>query len=121
MKIFNTKAYGATGTPLIGKILEPMMVKRSEPRANEVLIEILYCGVCHSDIHQINNDWKNTLYPCIPGHEIVGRISQTGRKVAKFKRGDLVGVGCMINSCGKCHSCREGEEQYCHGPVGATM
>jgi alcohol dehydrogenase (NADP+) len=121
MKIFNTKAYGATGTPLIGKILEPMMVKRNEPKANEVLIEILYCGVCHSDIHQINNDWKNTLYPCIPGHEIVGRISQTGHKVAKFKRGDLVGVGCMINSCGKCHSCREGEEQFCGGPVGATM
>jgi alcohol dehydrogenase (NADP+) len=121
MKIFSAKSYGATGTPLIGKILEPMLVKRSEPKTNEVLIEILYCGVCHSDIHQVNNDWKNTLYPCVPGHEIIGKISQTGHKVTKFKRGDIVGVGCMINSCGKCHSCRDGQEQFCHGPVGATM
>ena len=121
MTTFTIKAYGASGSFLGGKTLEPMKVERETPKNDEVLIEILYCGVCHSDIHQVNNDWKNTIYPCVPGHEIVGRITETGPSVSKFKVGEIVGVGCMINSCKQCHSCQEGEEQYCLGPVGPTM
>jgi alcohol dehydrogenase (NADP+) len=105
MEKFKTKAYGATGTILIGKTLEPMEVEREKPKADEVLIEVLYCGVCHSDVHQVANDWKNTIYPCVPGHEIIGRIVETGSEVSSFETGDIVGVGCMIDSCGKCKSC----------------
>jgi uncharacterized zinc-type alcohol dehydrogenase-like protein len=81
-----------------------------------VQIEILYCGVCHSDLHQVKNDWDNTIYPCVPGHEIIGRIASAGPAVTKFKTGDIVGVGCMVDSCGQCYSCKEGNEQYCEGP-----
>ena len=121
MQTFKTKAYGATGTLLIGKKLEPMEVERTGPQEDEVLIEVLYCGVCHSDIHQVANDWKNTIYPCVPGHEIIGRIAETGNAVTKFKKDDIVGVGCMIDSCQQCKSCKDGEEQYCLGPVAMTM
>jgi uncharacterized zinc-type alcohol dehydrogenase-like protein len=121
MKTFKTKAYGAAGTILIGKALEPMEVERPEPKADEALVEVLYCGVCHSDIHQVNNDWKNTIYPCVPGHEIVGKVTRTGSEVTKFQSGDIVGVGCMIDSCGQCESCADGEEQFCEREVGATM
>ena len=121
MTTFTTHAYGASGSLIGGKTMEPMTIERQTPIGDEVLIEILYCGVCHSDIHQVNNDWKNTIYPCVPGHEIVGRISQTGPEVSKFKMGQIVGVGCMIDSCMQCPSCRKGEEQYCLGPVGPTM
>jgi uncharacterized zinc-type alcohol dehydrogenase-like protein len=76
--------------------------------------------VCHSDLHQVRNDWANTVYPCIPGHEIVGKVVQAGNAVTKFKVGDVVGVGCMIDSCGTCSSCQEGEENYCEGPVSWT-
>lgn len=97
--------------------LKPMAFERNEPRAGEVAIDILYCGVCHSDIHQCENDWSNTVYPCMPGHEIVGRVTAIGTGVTKHAVGDLVGVGCMIDSCGKCEPCRGGgEEQYCEGP-----
>lgn len=121
METFKTKAYGATGTPLIGKSLKPMEVERQAPRADEVQIEVLYCGVCHSDIHQVANDWMNTIYPCVPGHEVVGKIVRTGSEVTWFKEGDLVGVGCMIDSCRSCGCCRAGEEQFCESPTGPTM
>ena len=121
MHTFTTKAYGASGTPLIGKHLKPMEVERQEPKADEVQIEVLYCGVCHSDIHQVENDWMNTIYPCVPGHEIVGKIMRAGAEVTNFKVGDLVGVGCMINSCQACGCCQAGEEQFGESPTGATM
>ena len=117
---FTTKAYGAPGGLLGGKSLEPMTIERQAPKEDEVLIEILYCGVCHSDVHQVANDWKNTIYPCVPGHEIIGRVTATGSGVTKYKTGDTVGVGCMIDSCGQCSSCQDGEEQYCLGPVSWT-
>jgi uncharacterized zinc-type alcohol dehydrogenase-like protein len=115
------KAYGASGDLIGGKMLKPMEVEHQQPEADEVLIEVLYCGVCHSDIHQVNNDWKNTIYPCVPGHEIIGKITKAGSSVTKFKEGEIVGVGCMINSCKQCDSCKAGEEQFCLGPVGPTM
>lgn len=113
--------YGASGSLIGGKTLEPMEFEREQPKADEVLIEVLYCGVCHSDVHQVANDWKNTIYPCVPGHEIVGRVTSTGPSVSRFKAGDIVGVGCMIDSCKHCAPCLEGEEQFCEGPVGQTM
>jgi len=90
--------------------------ERTPARENEVEIEVLFCGVCHSDIHQVKNEWSNTVYPCLPGHEIVGRVSRTGPAVTKHAVGDLVGVGCMIDSCGTCTPCRSGDENYCEGP-----
>ena len=115
------KGYGATGSLIGGKTLKPMDIERPAPAEDEVLIEVLYCGVCHSDIHQVANDWKNTIYPCVPGHEIIGRVAGTGSNVTKFAVGDVVGVGCMIDSCMHCKPCQDGEEQFCQGPVGPTM
>ncbi len=115
------KGYGASGTLFRGKVLEPMDIQRNRPGPDEVLIEVLYCGVCHSDIHQVANDWKNTIYPCVPGHEIIGQITETGSEVTTFAKGDIVGVGCMIDSCQTCEQCRDGEEQFCQGPHGPTM
>ncbi|MDO1451784.1 NAD(P)-dependent alcohol dehydrogenase [Rhodocytophaga aerolata] len=94
--------------------------EREEPKDDQVLIDILYCGVCHSDLHQVRNDWGNTVYPCLPGHEIIGKVVTKGKAVTKFEIGDTVGVGCMIDSCGQCGSCREGLEQYCEGPKSWT-
>ena len=85
---------------------------------DDVAIDILYCGVCHSDLHQARNDWKNSTYPLVPGHEIVGRVSSVGDHVRTHKVGDLVGVGCMVDSCQHCADCEEGLEQYCDGMVG---
>lgn len=121
MEKFTTKAYGASGGALGGKTLQAMDVEREGPKPHEVLIDVLYCGVCHSDIHQVADDWKNTIYPCVPGHEIVGRIASLGSGVTRFKTGDVVGVGCMIDSCQQCASCRKGDEQFCSGPVGMTL
>lgn len=104
------KAYGAQASD---KPLEPLDIPRRIPGAQDVQIEIAYCGVCHSDLHTARNEWKNTLYPSVPGHEIVGRVTAVGAQVTKFKVGDLVGVGCMVDSCGHCPSCHEGEEQFC--------
>ncbi len=115
------KGYGATGSLIGGKTLEPMNIERAPIKDNEVSIEVLYCGVCHSDIHQVNNDWKNTVYPCVPGHEVVGKITSAGSAVSKFKVGDIVGIGCMVDSCQECRQCKKGEEQFCEGPHGATM
>jgi uncharacterized zinc-type alcohol dehydrogenase-like protein len=86
---------------------------RREPGSLDVEIEILYCGVCHSDLHQARNEWHNTVYPCVPGHEIVGRVTRVGTRVTKFKPGDLGAVGCMVDSCRTCPNCRAGLEQYC--------
>src|SRR3978361_474410 len=115
------KAYGASGDLVGGKKLSQMEVEHNKPKADEVLIEVLYCGVCHSDIHQVENDWKNTIYPCVPGHEIIGKVKAFGNKVTKFKEGDIVGVGCMIDSCRHCKPCKAGEEQFCQGEHGPTM
>src|ERR1700712_937686 len=118
MKCFKVPAFGASGSVFNG--MSRMEIERQPPQAKQVQIEILYCGVCHSDLHQVKNDWKNTLYPCVPGHEIIGRVSEAGAQVRKFKKGDLVGVGCMIDSCGTCPACLEKIENYCEGPVGWT-
>src|SRR6201987_1728046 len=94
--------------------LAPFSIRRrEEPLANDVAIEILYCGVCHSDLHQVRNEWKNSIYPVVPGHEIVGRVVKVGSAVKKFKAGDLAAVGCMVDSDRVCENCRAGEEQYC--------
>ena len=93
--------------------LVPYSFERREPRPEDVVIEILYCGICHSDIHSARNEWGGTQYPFVPGHEIVGRVSAVGSKVSKYKISDLVGVGCLVDSCGTCPSCNDGLEQYC--------
>lgn len=95
--------------------LAPFSFERRDPQADDVAIDILHCGVCHSDVHTARSEWGGTLYPCVPGHEIVGRVTAVGDAVTKFAVGDLVGVGCMVDSCGSCASCTDGEEQYCEG------
>ncbi len=112
-----TAAYAALSakTPI-----EPFTIERRAPRANDVAIEILFCGVCHSDIHQARDEWGGSIFPMVPGHEIVGRVSSVGSAVTNFKAGDLAGVGCMVDSCRVCASCKDGEEQYCNNP-GATL
>lgn len=111
----NVKAYGAYAGDLP---LEPMDITRREPGAHDVQIEIAYCGVCHSDLHQVRAEWAGTLFPCVPGHEIVGRVSAVGAHVRGFKPGDLVGVGCIVDSCRHCDECESGLENYCDGMVG---
>lgn len=93
--------------------LGPHRFERREPRPNDVLIDILYCGVCHSDLHQARNDWGNSIYPMVPGHEIIGRVIAIGPEVTRFKIGDAVGVGCMVDSCQQCAACAQDLEQYC--------
>ncbi|MEE7455834.1 hydroxyacid dehydrogenase [Methylorubrum populi] len=100
--------------------LAPFTFERRDPGANDVEIEIVYCGVCHSDLHQARNEWQNTLYPCVPGHEIVGRVTRVGVEVRDFKPGDLAAVGCMVDSCRTCTACGEGLEQYCEPGFTAT-
>jgi alcohol dehydrogenase (NADP+) len=94
--------------------LSPFSFERREPGPKDVDIEILYCGVCHSDLHQVRNEWAGTAYPVVPGHEIVGRVVRVGAAVTGFKQGDLAAVGCMVDSCRTCPDCRDGLEQYCH-------
>jgi uncharacterized zinc-type alcohol dehydrogenase-like protein len=109
-----TKAYAAHSatTPL-----EPWNLERRDPKPNDVAIEIHYCGVCHSDLHFVRNEWGMSVYPIVPGHEIVGKVTAVGSKVKKFKVGDLAGVGCLVDSCRECENCKEGLEQYCAGGV----
>jgi uncharacterized zinc-type alcohol dehydrogenase-like protein len=93
--------------------LGPFSIERRDPRADDVVIDILFCGICHSDIHQVRNEWGNATYPMVPGHEIVGRVAEVGSDVRKVKRGDLVGVGCYVDSCLACTPCRNHLEQFC--------
>jgi len=93
--------------------LAPFRFERREARADDVVIDILFCGVCHSDLHTARNDWHNSLYPVVPGHEVVGRVVSVGAEVTRFKPGDQVAVGCMVDSCGQCPACEHGHEQYC--------
>src|SRR6202163_3366543 len=112
-KTFAADAFAA-GSPTSG--LAAFSIARREPRPQDVQIEILFCGVCHSDLHQVRNEWKEvmpTVYPVVPGHEIVGRVTKVGSAVKKFKAGDIAAVGCMVDSCRECASCKAGEEQYC--------
>ncbi|ETX29813.1 NAD(P)-dependent alcohol dehydrogenase [Roseivivax isoporae] len=109
------------GTTAADRDLVPVTFDRAEPRAGEVEIEITHCGMCHSDLHQVRDDWGNTIFPCVPGHEIVGVVRKAGRDVTKFAEGDRVGVGCMVDSCQDCPECRAGDEQYCSGPHSCTM
>src|SRR6267378_3851365 len=110
MTTTKVRAYAAQSAP---SALAPLGIARREPRPLDVEIEILYCGVCHSDLHQARNEWHNTIYPCVPGHEIVGRVTRVGSNVTKFKPGDLSAVGCMVDSCRTCPNCQAGYEQYC--------
>ena len=108
MSLAQAYAAQAATTPLA-----PFTIERREPGAGDVAIAILHCGVCHSDLHAARGDWGNTVYPCVPGHEIVGRVTAVGTLVSKFKVGDLVGVGCMVDSCQHCRPCFDGLEQFC--------
>jgi alcohol dehydrogenase (NADP+) len=117
MTATTTLAYAAQAADVA---LTPFNLERRAPGPDDVQIDILYCGVCHSDLHTARNEWKNTIYPSVPGHEIVGRISAVGARVSKFKLGDLAGVGCMVDSCQRCTSCGEGLEQYCEAGFTGT-
>jgi uncharacterized zinc-type alcohol dehydrogenase-like protein len=100
--------------------LAPYSFERRDPKPHDILIDILYCGICHTDIHQARNEWGGSSYPMVPGHEIVGKVSKIGDKVTKFKIGDMAGVGCMVDSCRSCESCSEGEEQLCENQISFT-
>lgn len=107
------RAYGAFSCD---NPLEPMLIERRQPGAQDVEIDIAFCGVCHSDLHTVRSEWAGTLFPCVPGHEIVGHVRAVGGDVTRFRVGDVVGVGCLVDSCRRCASCAEGLEQYCqHG------
>ena len=111
-----THAYGAHAAD---KPLEALTIQRRAPAPRDVQIDIAYCGVCHSDLHTVRSEWQGTLYPCVPGHEIVGHVSAVGGEVTGFEVGDTVGVGCLVDSCQSCAACEEGLEQYCdNGFVG---
>lgn len=109
--MLKTIGYAAhsNNTPLV-----PFSFERRTPNANDVQIDILYCGVCHSDIHQTRDEWGNATFPMVPGHEIVGKVTGIGSAVTRFKIGDSVGVGCLVGACGECHDCRDHQEQYCN-------
>ena len=116
MKTTNVKAFG---TEAADASLKEMTIDRREVTAKDIEIEILYCGVCHSDLHTARNDWGGTMYPAVPGHEIVGKVTKVGSEVTKLKVGDLAGVGCLVDSCQTCDSCKKDLEQYCeNGWVG---
>src|SRR5437868_7125666 len=107
MKTFGFAATDAA-TPL-----KPFAFERRAPRPNDVVMEVLYCGICHTDLHQARNDWGWSQYPMMPGHEIVGRVTKVGSDVTRHKVGDAVAVGCMVDSCQHCDQCHKGEEQLC--------
>lgn len=109
------KAYGASAA---AQPLAPLNITRRAPGAHDVRIEILFCGICHSDLHQARGEWAGTLYPCVPGHEIVGRVAAVGAHVTRHQPGDLVGVGCIVDSCQHCAECDDGLENYCDGMIG---
>ena len=113
-RAYSVKAYSAAGAK---SPLATTTISRREPGPTDVKIDILYCGVCHSDLHFARNEWHFTQYPAVPGHEIVGRVAAVGPGVKKFKVGDTVGVGCLVDSCRTCPDCRAGLEQFCPGMV----
>ena len=110
----NVPAYGARAAkaPLVG-----LTIERRDPGPHDLDIGILYCGICHSDLHKVNNDWGSTHFPIVPGHEIVGRVTSRGSRVDRFQEGDLVGVGCLVDSCRTCPACRAGHEMFCEKGV----
>ncbi len=110
--MIQTKGYAAQSAT---SLLAPFSFNRRDPGPKDVQIDILYCGVCHSDLHTARNEWMNTVYPCVPGHEIVGRVVKVGNQVQKFKEGDIAAVGCMVGSDRTCDACKAGLEQYCEG------
>ena len=117
---YETKAYAAASA---SSGLAPVTIRRRDLLPRDVQLAVLFCGVCHSDLHQVRNEWQQampTVYPCVPGHEIVGRATRVGSGVRKFKEGDLVAVGCLVDSCRSCSACREGLEQFCEGPATFT-
>ena len=107
-------AYGARAAKAP---LEPMMIERRDPAPHDVEVEILYCGICHSDLHKVRNDWGSTHFPIVPGHEIVGRVVALGSEALQHRKGDLVGVGCLVDSCRACPACRAGNEMFCEKGV----
>jgi uncharacterized zinc-type alcohol dehydrogenase-like protein len=113
----NTNSYAVQSAT---DALAPFSFQRRDVQPHDVQIDILYCGVCHSDIHQVRNEWGGSIYPMVPGHEIVGRVLKTGDRVTKFKTGDLVGVGCFVDSCRECVQCKAGQEQYCEKGMSPT-
>jgi uncharacterized zinc-type alcohol dehydrogenase-like protein len=119
-KTYEARAYAASSA---SSGLAPATIRRRDPRPQDVQLEVLFCGVCHSDLHQVRNEWQKTMptvYPCVPGHEIVGRVVKAGSAVRNFKEGDLAAVGCMVDSCRTCAACRDGQEQFCEGPATFT-
>jgi len=112
--MFATKGYATHGAD---QPLKPFSFDRRDPTPRDVQIDILFCGICHTDIHFVRNELGNTIYPCVPGHEIVGRVVKVGREVKKFKEGDLAGVGCLVDTCRTCPSCEENLEQFCDDKV----
>jgi len=112
--MFTTKGYAAYSAK---EPLKPFSFNRRAPGPNDVQLDILFCGVCHSDLHMARNEWGGTTYPCVPGHEIVGRVTKVGREVKRLKEGDLAAVGCMVDSCRTCPECEQGLEQYCPSTV----
>jgi uncharacterized zinc-type alcohol dehydrogenase-like protein len=118
-KTYEARAYAASSA---SSGLAPATVRRRDVRPQDVQLEVLFCGVCHSDLHTVRNEWQSimpTVYPCVPGHEIVGRVTKAGSAVRKFKEGDLAAVGCLVDSCHTCSACQDGQEQFCE--VGATF
>ncbi len=115
-----TKSVKAYGTVAADKPIGPLTIKRRSVGAKDVEIDILYCGICHSDLHTARNEWGGTVYPSVPGHEIVGKVVAVGSGVSKFKVGDLAGVGCMVDSCRNCEQCQHGYEQYCENGFTGT-
>jgi uncharacterized zinc-type alcohol dehydrogenase-like protein len=115
--VLSSKGYAAQSA---ASPLAPFAFERRDPGPVDVQIDIVYCGVCHSDLHTARSEWPGTRYPCVPGHEIVGRVARVGGQVSKFRTGDLVGVGCLVDSCRVCASCKEGLEQYCENGFTGT-
>jgi alcohol dehydrogenase (NADP+) len=115
--VLSSKGYAAQSAT---SPLAPFAFERRDPGPADVQIDIVYCGVCHSDLHTVRGEWPGTRYPCVPGHEIVGRVARVGGQVSKFRAGDLVGVGCLVDSCRRCASCAEGLEQYCENGFTGT-
>ena len=112
MKTISYAAQSATSP------LGPFTFQRRDPGTRDVQIQILYCGVCHTDVHIARNEWNGTTYPCVPGHEIVGRVVKTGAQVKKFAEGDIAAVGCLVDSCRVCENCRDHLDQFCEkGPT----